>query len=609
MRKPIVRRLTTLVCLLMLFAAGTAPGAGTIAAPIPPDDPYTPVATPSVQPNLISYWGMNVYLTKHERLSNQDNLTLLGQSARDAGVQWTREELPWALIEPNQGIFQTLYDSSLKTTADQGFGIIGMLLTTPEWARDGACSSSFWCPPANVNDYAQFAGWMAERYDGDGIDDAPGSPRITAWEIWNEPNDIQLWPNIGGGGDARKRRYGDLLVAAYRAIKTADPTATVLTGGVYIYDGTNDGFAFLNGAGGVFQQVPAARQAFDVFAIHPYIPTDRPDSTTIFRIITVEGRIQNTRNWLTRDIGRPSVPIWITEIGWCTPPGACGDSAAQVSEARQADYLIRSMVIAQQNGVQHTSWFQFEDAFNNPSQSFATAAIVRDYDGSSYPAKPAYTAYRTLTEQLAAMTLAGTGPLHTHVFDPNHLDVPNDGGTYDYRYTCGTDAVDVLWRPTDSIQAPFPVIAGKQITLIQRDGARQPLLPVGGKVTLPISESPLLLRQAGPSQLSVAPDALTLLAETGDSTADGGLQIAGSGCEALAWAASTSNAALTLDAASGVTPATLQITADIQGLPQGTSALGDVTVTGANSAETFTIPVQVKIVPTLYRGYLPIIRR
>src|SRR5437667_409485 len=125
----------------MLIAAVTAPGAGTIAAPIPPDDPYIPAATPSIQPNIISYWGMNVY------------------------------------------------------------------------------------------DYAQFAGWMAERYDGDGIDDAPGSPRIAAWEIWNEPNDTQLWPNIGGGADARKRRYGDLLVAAYQAIKAADPTATVLTGG------------------------------------------------------------------------------------------------------------------------------------------------------------------------------------------------------------------------------------------------------------------------------------------------------------------------------------------------------------------------------------------
>src|SRR5687767_216695 len=85
------------------------------------------------QPSAISYWGMNLYLTKRERLSAGDNLALLADSAQDAGVQWTREELPWDLIEPSKGNFKTVYDSSLKFTAEQDFGIIGMLLTTPAW--------------------------------------------------------------------------------------------------------------------------------------------------------------------------------------------------------------------------------------------------------------------------------------------------------------------------------------------------------------------------------------------------------------------------------------------------------------------------------------------
>jgi hypothetical protein len=93
--------------------------------------PAAHAASTPPQPIGISYWGMNLYLTKRERLSAGDNLTLLAAAALNAGVRWTREELPWDLIEPSKGTFVTAYDNSLKFTANQGFGIIGMLLTTP----------------------------------------------------------------------------------------------------------------------------------------------------------------------------------------------------------------------------------------------------------------------------------------------------------------------------------------------------------------------------------------------------------------------------------------------------------------------------------------------
>jgi hypothetical protein len=597
----LVGRRLALGCLLALIVVGALPSTGAAARP---------------QPGAISYWGLNAYLTKRERLQNGDNLTALRQATQDAGMQWTREELPWDLIEPAPDMFETVYDASLTQAAGQGFGIIGMLLTTPGWARDGSCrpsGASYWCPPANASDFAQFAGWMAERYDGDGQSDAPGSPRIAAWEIWNEPNFLETWPNIGGDANTRKRRYGELLVAAYAAIKAADPPALVLTGGAYIYDGSCpnnrcDGFNFFNASGGVFQQVPAARQAFDVFAIHPYIPDRRPDDPVLPRIITLEGRIANARKWLTTDIGRPAAPIWITEIGWCTPPGNCG-GGAQVGEAQQADYLIRSLVIAQQSGLQHASWFQLDDAFNDPNRPFATAALVHDYDGTSYPPKPAYTAYRTLATQLGAMTPAGAGPLNTHIYDPAKPNDPIGVATYDYRYACGAETLDVLWRPNDQIQATLPVAAGAQVTLIHRDGSRQNLLPVSGGVKLTVSESPILVRQAALLQLSVAPESLTLLAQTGDTVAYGGIQISSVGCEPAEWSASVSGAALTLDSTSGVTPASLLITANIQGLASGTHSLGNITITGANGAGTFTRPVMVKIVDTLYHIDLPAIRR
>ena len=81
--------------------------------------------------------------------------------------------------------------------------------------------------------------------------------------------------------------------------------------------------------------------------------------------------------------------------------GSC-PGGAQVSEEQQANYLVRSMVIAQQGGAQHISWFQLEDSFNNSDQTWANAAILRNYNVSmgTYPLKLAYTAYQVLFNQL-----------------------------------------------------------------------------------------------------------------------------------------------------------------------------------------------------------------
>ena len=274
--------------------------------------------TVSAQPSTLSFWGMNAYLTKNERVG-RDQIDVLGAKAHAAGVRWTREEFPWAYIDDNptrRGRYRTEYDSRIRQVADQGLGIIGMLLTTPVWAYDPTCAPrDYWCPPASehVQDYANFATWMVERYDGDGNADAPGSPRVAYWEIWNEPNDLALWHEIGQPGVTRKQRYGEMLVAAYAAIKQADPTAQVLIGGMYIYDGSNvggafeDGLYFLSGENGVFRQVPAAHNAYDIFSIHPYLPTTRPEAPEAHQSITLEGRIKQTRNWL-RDPAVATVP-------------------------------------------------------------------------------------------------------------------------------------------------------------------------------------------------------------------------------------------------------------------------------------------------------------
>ena len=242
---------------------------------------------------------------------------------------------------------------------------------------------------------------------------------------------------------------------------------------------------------------PGAIHAFDIFSIHPDIPTDRPDAPQIPPIITLEGSIHTTRQWLNGAIGRSDAPIWITEIAWCTA-GTC-PGGVHVTDEQQATYLTRSMVIAQQNGIAHTSWFQFEDAFNNLGRVWSGAAIVRDYSASSYSPKPAYYAYQTLAQQLAGATPAGTGPAHTHAHKAT-ADFGNHDETYDYRYTRGTTIIDVLWRPVDTVQVSFPVAPGGQVISVDRDGNAITLVPTGGVVQLAVSERPIFVVQSGPAQ-------------------------------------------------------------------------------------------------------------
>lgn len=568
-------------------------------APAAPD-------APSAQPSTITPWGINGYLTKNERITTGDNVAQLAQTMASANADWSLEELPWAEIEPNNGTFRTTYDSRIKTVADANLGIIGMLLTTPAWARESSCAgnNNYWCPPSDPAQYAEFAAWMVERYDGDGVSDAPGSPRIAAWQIWNEPNFAATWSSINNNEALRRRRYGEILVAAYNAIKQADPTAIVVAGGVYVFDGFSDGFDFLNGTNGVFRQIPAAKTSFDVLGIHPYMPTIAPDAIGTFSSVTLEGRLLNTRNWLTNDIGRSDAPVWITEIGWCTSPGSA--SCPVVSAENQARYLIRSFVIAQQLGVQHINWLQLEDAFNG-GHPFSGSEMVGNLSNNSYAPKSAYTAFQTMAGLLENATPLGIrAGVHTHNYVANSN---NTGGVYAYRYSRGNTEIDVLWTPEANTTIQFPLTAGKQ--WIFRTRNNQSFTPTinGTTASIVLTNDPIFIVQKIPVSLNVQ-NSLSLLAEVGGGEARADIQLSNGGSEnALVWNISNASAGLTVTPSSGsvVGTANLTIKAQVGSLSAGTYNY-QFTVNGDGVASR-TVQVSLRVVDQLQPIYLPLTRK
>ncbi len=549
------RKGITLVLLLLALLA-----ASLHTAPRTPRTHATSTTSTATPP--ISFFGMNTYFTGLERFWNDgdDGIQRLIAMGRTAGVQWGREEISWANLQYARGKWnrdnRMLYDQHLLEMHNAGYQTIGMLLTTPDWARVSDCTErtnayaaygitthEYWCPPQYVQDYADFVQGIVERYDGDGVDDAPGSPRIAVWQIWNEPNHWETWPGTPA-------EYGLLLEAGYRAAKAADPTALVATGGLYVFDGSSttdetgcschqDGLAFFDR---VLEASPAAWNAFDALAIHPYMPYEAPDQPRLVAKVTLWGRIDTARAWLesnTARRGNAERPLWISEVGWTTCSNtassatassaateptptpkvvqhdhtsalaryrpASSDPGARLnadvlckSEDEQASYLVRAHAIAAALGVEHLNFHQLEDKFDAHERDIWQGSAIVHTRLNNYAPKQAYTAYQVMTGELAEASYETTGPLHTYTYHASQNQ--NPAALYDLRFrTPGNMLIDVLWHSSDTQEVQMPVDpAARSVELVQRDGLRAKLTPHNGSVSFMVSERPLYLRQELP---------------------------------------------------------------------------------------------------------------
>ncbi|WP_141508797.1 BACON domain-containing protein [Candidatus Chloroploca asiatica] len=619
------------------------------------------------QAERLTMFGMNTYFTGLERFWNDGDagIATLVAEGRQLGVAWGREELSWANLErAGKGEWDwALMDRRILEMAEAGYGIVGMLLTTPQWARIADCeprrtqyasagvfAEAYWCPPASTQDFADYVATVVERYDGDGINDAPGSPRIAVWQIWNEPNAWETWP----GSPAE---YAALLETGYLTAKAADPTAIVATGGLYVFDGGwndgighRDGLSFMNDA---LAARPSIWFNFDALAIHPYMPTAAPDGAGIFGSVTMWGRLTTSRNWLNEQTARrggPVRPIWISEVGWSTctaaDPGcliggaarnrtasnpeaqhlyfgptasraplhscrdcnARGDLSALVgkSEDQQANYLVRTYGIALAQGITHLNWFQLEDKFDGAAQNFWQQAALLRTVREGYARKPAANAYATLVAQLGPEPqFVGFGPLHTF---QHQADALSSVARFHLRFTTpDRQTVDLIWRNEGLEDVAVPLQPGANASLFNRDGQAVALPIQEGQGIIRLSESPVYLRQALPPVLQHSPAAIAIMVRPGTGPQNISIALRNAGSGTITWQTELDVAWASVQPASGT-----GYTSDLL-LTLDPSALGEGTHTGTlritSSAGNATIPLRVIVSSQLNRHYLPLVGR
>ena len=232
---------------------------------------------------------------------------------RANALDTVRIDVGWDALQPTaDGAWDTGYlvrlDDVLDLAADRGEHIILVVLGTPAWAR--GYTGSRMTPPSDVRAFGAALSFLAARYAG----------RLDiVYEVWNEPNQRQFW-GTSTGPDAAA--YARLLSAAYTAVKSVAPHATVLGGSIAFNDPNYLEALYAAGAGG----------HFDGLALHPYSDAFAPDATANPSRSFVTA-LDHSRQILAAH-GDAEKPIWVTEMGWSTQ---------DITDLQRADYLARAV--------------------------------------------------------------------------------------------------------------------------------------------------------------------------------------------------------------------------------------------------------------------------
>ncbi len=361
-------------------------------------------------------------------------LTETGQHlslAREARVSWIRLPAPWRLVEPTEGAGYdwSIIDRDVQSAVASGQRLIMIVAEIPPWAGTYLQGPVH---PEKLANFAAFVHELAERYDGDGVRDAPGSPVVDHFEFFNEPDSTSLYA-AEQGYDSPYGEHGDdyatLLCTVYPAIKQANSSARVLLGGI--------AFDYLTTEGGKFSPTflddvlsAGGGNCFDVMNFHYYpgfAPKWYPHGNGVI------GKANVIRGILAQH-GHGNKPMVVTEAGWYSvDPGRGGLPGSPEIQSR---YVVQLFTQAAAARLQSMIWWNWKET-GFPYEGFGLL------DADNVP-KPAFSAYGVAAERIGQ---AGFERI---------LDVPQ--GAEGYRFS-GSNGYPfyVLWtndNQTRSISLP-----------------------------------------------------------------------------------------------------------------------------------------------------------
>jgi hypothetical protein len=323
--------------------------------------------------------------------------------ATEAGVEWVRLVASWASSNIDDMVWNAIR-AGLQPVIVLGWSPQWAVENMPMYDHDGNSDTPEIhsnCGPLDREDLHAFGNAvraLVERYDADGVDDAPGSPVVKYWEFWNEPDQISGADWVGGcwGGDRDNdstpdsQEYVDMLSYAYPAVKAANPEAYVLLGALAWED--SQGLFNTNFLDEVLSY--GGDQYFDITNIHKYdFKRDDWDGWE-------KGQAHNDNlPWNQGILGKVAAarekvdkPIAVSEIG---------KARGKMGDEKHAMHLVHELVRGLSlwpNDLKFMIWFLLVDESPpNPTGDFGLLEYGTLHEF------PAYWAYKALTSELGDM--------------------------------------------------------------------------------------------------------------------------------------------------------------------------------------------------------------
>jgi hypothetical protein len=351
---------------------------------------------------------------------------------KGAGVTWIRDEVYWSEIEKKKGVFEfpAQYDHYMKAARARGIQVLLIL----DFGNALYAGSEKGGPATDAgrDAFGRYCREVVKRY---------GPLGVRHFEVWNEPNASMFWKPRPNPAD-----YAKLLEAAYKSCKDGDPGSTVLgcsTAGTDV-----DFVSGVLAAGG--------GRSMDAISFHPYRQPAPPEENLLADIARLKALA-------------PEKPVWITEIGYPSHTGAAG-----VDEETQADYLVRTFLLARTSpSIERVFWYDFQNDGEDPGEAEFNFGIVRK-DGTP---KPAFAALKTLTSLIKSLGVT---------------EFQRTGDTFVLRFDGGDGRLTAVWRSggSDTIKIPCP---RGLYRLVERDGGSRIVEAKGPFLEVSASERPRYL--------------------------------------------------------------------------------------------------------------------
>lgn len=282
------------------------------------------------------------------------------------GGKTFRFDIPWYWVENRKGVYDwTVVDRIVAAGRARKLTMLGVIAGSPPWASFGNVDLLSQ-RPADAGTYAAFAGVVAARFKG----------KISAYEIWNEPNGRMYF-----SPDPDPEFYTLMVKAAYASIKKADPGAKVVAGVL----GPAPDADGLMPAVKFAERMYAAGVAthFDAFSFHPYDFGGSFAEAVKYENAPIR-QMMNIHRLMTK-YGDGNKKIWVTEYG--------APSTTNVNGYGQDELVAQSLQQWSEMWFAGPFYvYTIHDTFLNIAGDEAVYGVV----GKDYVNKPAADAFRNL---------------------------------------------------------------------------------------------------------------------------------------------------------------------------------------------------------------------